>query len=137
MTLSNASVMLTDEGSDVTGVNPPTRCVAQSNADRRALPRRSGWSAGPIWVGFQNLRTEIRRFGIPYFIPSTGATVGDGQTRSATETPGGGPVRDGQVRSETALKRLLIRRFWVRNPGGAPRSTRLVALSGIDRKSID
>jgi hypothetical protein len=28
---------------------------------------------------FQNLRTGIRRFSVPYFIPSMGATVGDGQ----------------------------------------------------------
>ncbi len=32
---------------------------------------------------------------------------------------------------------LLIRRFWVRNPGGAPRSTRSTALSEIDRESIE
>ena len=61
---------------------------------------------------------------IPYFIPSMGATVGDGQKRSATATPGSEPVRDCRGRSETALKRFLIRRFWVRNPGGARRSTR-------------
>ncbi len=57
--------------------------------------------------------------------------------RSATETLGSEPFRDCQRRSETDLKRLLIRRFWVRNPGGARRSTRSVALSEIDRESIE
>ena len=66
---------------------------------------------------FRDLRTEIRSPVIPSFIPSIGATVGNGRTRSATETPGSEPVRNGQRRSEAALKRLSIRRFWVRNPG--------------------
>jgi hypothetical protein len=69
-------------------------------------------------------------FVIPYFIPSIRATVRYGQKRSATETPGSEPFRDCQKRAERALKRLLIRRFWVRNPGGARRSTRSVAVSG-------
>jgi hypothetical protein len=54
--------------------------------------------------------TEIRRSCIPYFIPSMGATVGDGQRRSAPEAPGSEPVWDWQARSETTRKRLCLRR---------------------------
>ena len=66
-----------------------------------------------------------------------GATVGDGQTRSATEAPGSGPFRDGQRRSETALNRLLIRRFWVRLPGAhhkIPAQSGQLAISASARR---
>ena len=84
----------------------------------------SSWTVAPAVRG-----PRSEGLVIPYFIPSMGATVGDGQKRSATEAPGSEPVRDCQGRSETVLKRLLIHRFWVRNPGGAPRSTRSRALA--------
>ncbi len=81
---------------------------------------------------FRDLRIhESAGLVIPYFIPSMGATVGNGQRRSATEAPGSEAVRGGQGRSEAALKRLLIRRFWVRNPGGAPRKTRKDAAKAL------
>ena len=83
--------------------------------ERARSNRRSMSTSGST---FRDLRISVSAgLVIPYFIPSIGATVGDGQKRSATETPGSGTVRDWQGRSEAALKRLLIRRFWVRNQG--------------------
>ncbi len=43
--------------------------------------------------------------------------------------------RQAQGRSETVRKRLLIRRFWVRNPGGAPIELRLTRRCGALRNS--
>ena len=108
------------------------RRAAVGRVRREVCAKLARWNRGSMSTSgsaFRDLRIhESAGRSIPYFIPSMGATVGDGRKRSATGTPGSGPVRDCQGRSETALKRLLIRRFWVRNPGGAPRSSRSEAL---------
>ncbi len=77
------------------------------------FPKLARWNRGSMSTSGSTFETcgyrDPQVLSIPYFIPSTGATVGDGQGRSATEDPGSEPVRGGQGRSETALNRLSMR----------------------------